>query len=52
MTDEEVMELELEFIKSLQLSIDEKDRLIKLWNTCDFLRRHIERMINNEKSCD
>ena len=48
MTDEEIMELELEFIKSLQLSIDEKYRLIKLWNTCDFLRRQNERMRNKE----
>lgn len=50
MTDEEAMELELEFIKALQLSIDEKDRLIKLWNTCDFLRRQNERMRNKEKA--
>ena len=50
MTDEEAMGLELEFIKSLHLSIDEKDRLIKLWNTCDFLRRQNERMRNKEKT--
>lgn len=50
MTDEEVMELELEFIKSLQLSIVEKDRLIKLWNNCDFLRRQNERMRSKEKA--
>lgn len=50
MTDEEAMELELEFIKALQLSIDEKDRLIKLWNTCDFLRRQNERIRNKEKA--
>ena len=50
MTDEEIMELELEFINNLQLSIEEKERLIKLWNTCDFLRRQNERMRNKEKA--
>ena len=50
MTDQELMEAELEFIKQLRLSEVEKERLIKLWNTCDFLRRQNDRMRNKEKT--
>jgi hypothetical protein len=44
MTYQEEMDAELEFIKSLNISKDEKKRLIKILETAEFLRRKLKRI--------
>lgn len=44
MTDDEAADSDFKFIKSLNLSNEEKTRLIKIWETSEFLRRKLKRI--------
>jgi hypothetical protein len=44
MTDDEAADADLKLIKSLNLSKEEKTRLIKIWETAEFLRRKLKRI--------
>jgi hypothetical protein len=53
MTDDEAADADLKFIKSLNLSKEEKTRLIKILETSEFLRRKLKRIqTKNTEFCD